>query len=169
MQSLESTRLILSPTDPAELPDLLRVYQSNPDFLAMQEGSQGAAGHYELAMLQRDWQIAQMMPGRIMLTIRLRASRAVVGLADFLAEHPDDGHPWLGALILAASYQRQGLGTEAFHLLAEQMRTQTGSEALRTAVARQNQPALMFLKRAGCVQTGSTPSGDALLLEYHFA
>jgi len=47
------------------LPDLLPVYLSHPQQLEQNEGSRGEAGYYDLAMLQRDWQIAQMTPRRI--------------------------------------------------------------------------------------------------------
>ena len=49
-------------------------------------------------MFQRDWQIAQMTPGRHMLGVYLKAMGEAVGLADFLEEDPEESRPWLGFL-----------------------------------------------------------------------
>jgi hypothetical protein len=108
MIELESERLRIREIVPDDLPALLPVYLSNPQFVAWSEGSQGEAGYYDLAMLQRDWQVAQMMPGRVMLGIYLKATGEAVGQADYLAENPDDGLPWLGLLMIAGSHQRRG-------------------------------------------------------------
>src|SRR5690348_11941870 len=92
---LQSPRLRLRPTTEADLPALLDVYRSNPTFVSHHEGARGESGYFDLAMLQRDWWIAQMMPGRHMLGIYLTESGAAVGIADYLEENPDDGMPWL--------------------------------------------------------------------------
>jgi len=42
-----------------DLPDLLEISLSHPDFLALTEGSAGEHGHYDLEMLQRDWWLAR--------------------------------------------------------------------------------------------------------------
>jgi|SRR5579871_83040 RimJ/RimL family protein N-acetyltransferase len=149
MIELESERLRIREIVPDDLPALLPVYLSNPQFVAWSEGSQGEAGYYDLAMLQRDWQVAQMMPGRVMLGIYLKATGEAVGQADYLAENPDDGLPWLGLLMIAGSHQRRGLGSEAFARLAQHFREDLGWTRLRIGVLEQNTPATAFWEAQG--------------------
>lgn len=149
MIELETKRLRLREATPEELPALLDVYLSNPAFVAMNEGARGEQGYYDLAMLQRDWQIAQMMPGRHMLGMWLKETGQAVGQADFLDENPADGMPWLGLLMIAGPFHWQGLGTEAFEVLAEHFRTERGWTALRLGVLPQNAAALAFWQRLG--------------------
>ena len=149
MIELESARLRIREVAPDDLPGLLPVYLSNPQFVAWNEGSQGAAGYYDLAMLQRDWQVAQMMPGRVLLGIYLKATGEAAGQADYLAENPDDGLPWLGLLMIAGPLQRQGLGSEAFARLVQHFRDDLGWSRLRLGVLEQNTPACSFWEAQG--------------------
>ena len=87
---------------------MLEVFTSNPAYLEVMEGPAG----YSLGQLARDWQVAQMS-GRTMLCIRRRADLAVVGVAELLDSHPDDGCPWLGLLIIRRDQQRRGYASEA--------------------------------------------------------
>jgi RimJ/RimL family protein N-acetyltransferase len=147
--SLESARLLIREVAPADLPALLPVYLSEPDYVAQSEGSRGEAGYFDLEMFQRDWQIAQMTPGRHMLGLYLRENGKAVGLADYLEEHPEDGQPWLGFLMIAHTQQRQGLGTEAFERLARYFQDQYGWPSVRVGVMKANITALAFLRRLG--------------------
>jgi RimJ/RimL family protein N-acetyltransferase len=117
-------------------------------------------------MFQRDWQIAQMTPGRHMLGIYLKETGEAVGLADYMEEYPEDGQPWLGFLMIARAYQLQGLGTEAFERLAEYFRDSYGWSMLRVAVMKTNTGALVFWRRLGFQEmsrTGATERHDLTL------
>lgn len=171
MIKLETKRLRLREAAPDDLPALLDVYLSNPAFVAMNEGSRGEQGYYDLAMLQRDWQIAQITPGRFLLGIWLKESSEAVGQADFLDENPNDGMPWLGLLMIAGPFHRRGLGTEAFEALAEHFRNERGWTALRLGAFPENTTALAFWRRLGFMPL-SHPKNDAsgrseIVLERH--
>ena len=47
-------RLRFAEVGESELPDLLEISLSHPEFLDLTEGSAGARGRYDLEMLQRD-------------------------------------------------------------------------------------------------------------------
>lgn len=149
MIELESSRLDLREMTEEDLPLVLPVYLSNPDFLQQQEGSEGEAGRYDLERWQRDWSIAQMMPGRHMFACYLKPNGEVVGFIDYLEENADDGKPWLGTLTIHKEYQRQGLGTEAFHRLADYFRNHYGWPVLRAGVLEQNAAGLAFVRAVG--------------------
>ncbi len=152
MFELETPRLIIRDAEAADLPDLLPVYLSNPDFVRMNEGSRGEAGYYDLKMFQRDWWINRMMPGGHVLGVYLKATGEPVGQANFLEENPEDGMPWLGLLMIAARYQRQGLGREAFDALATHFRIAYGWPALLLGVLTPNTTALAFWQALGFAQ-----------------
>ncbi len=81
MIELGSARLRLHEVAEDDLPALLAVYLSNPEHVAESEGSGGVPGYYDLAMLQRDWWIARMMPGRHSLGLYLKETGEAVGLS----------------------------------------------------------------------------------------
>jgi RimJ/RimL family protein N-acetyltransferase len=150
---LKSARLTIREVAPDDLPLLLPVYLSNPEYVAQSEGSQGEAGYFDLEMFQRDWRIAQMTPGRHMLGVYLKETSEAVGLADYVEENPEDGQPWLGFLMIARAHQRQGLGTEVFTCLVEYFRNYYGWPSLRVGVMKTNTGALAFWRRLGFQET----------------
>ena len=152
MIELESERLLLREMTEEALPLVLPVYLSNPDFLQQQEGSEGEAGRYDLERWQRDWYIAQIMPGNHWLGCYLKAQDEAVGFIGYLEEHEDDGKPWLGALTIHKAHQRQGLGTEAFHRLTGYFRQEYRWRVLRAGVLEQNAAGLAFARSLGFQQ-----------------
>jgi RimJ/RimL family protein N-acetyltransferase len=156
--ALESARLVIREVAADDLPLLLPVYLSNPEYVAQSEGSRGEAGHFDLEMFQRDWRIAQMTPGRHMLGIYLKETAEAVGLADYLEENPEDSQSWLGFLMIARAHQRQGLGTEAFERLAAYFKDHYGWSSLRVGVMTTNKGALAFWPRLGFQEA---PTADA--------
>jgi RimJ/RimL family protein N-acetyltransferase len=149
MLTLESPCLTFREVTADDLPALLPVYLSNPDFVAMNEGSRGTSGYFDLEMFRRDWWVQRMMPGSHWLGIYLTSSGEAVGQANFLEENPDDGYPWLGLLMIAADHQGRGLGREAFERLAEHSRVEYGWAALRLGVRPANVAALGFWEHLG--------------------
>ena len=168
MAPFESARLAFRDASEDDLPALLAIYQSNPEFVAQNEGSAGEAGRYDREMLQRDWWVLQMMPGSHILAITLKQTGALIGRADYLDEH-DDGYPWLGVLLLEASHQRQGLGREAFERLAEHFRATCGWTRLRLAVRIANTGALAFWRQMGFAPANpvevDAPRGESIIME----
>jgi RimJ/RimL family protein N-acetyltransferase len=155
---LESARLVIREVAPDDLPLLFPVYLSNPEYVAQSEGARGEAGYFDLEMFQRDWQIAQMTPGRHMLGVYRKETNEAVGLADYLEENPEDGLPWLGFLMIARAHQRQVLGTEAFACLAAYFKDHYGWSSLRVGVMKTNTSALAFWRGLGFLET---PTADA--------
>jgi RimJ/RimL family protein N-acetyltransferase len=148
MIELESERLLIREMTADDLEKVLPVYLSNPDFLQQMEGSEGEAGRYDLARWQRDWHIAQMMPGRHTLACYLKETGEAVGYVEFLEEH-DDGAPWIGVLTIHSAHQRQGPGTEAFRRLIEHFREEYGWSLIHVGVLEQNEAGLGFAKHLG--------------------
>lgn len=165
MVEMESKRLRIREAEPDDLPALLPVYLSNPEFVAMNEGSRGEQGYYDLAMFQRDWQVQRMLPGGHVLGIYLEQTGEPVGQANYLEENPDDGMPWLGLLMIARGSQRQGLGAEAFHRLAAYFRERYGWPVLRLGVLKQNGPALAFWERLDFRRVAGAGGERAVVME----
>lgn len=162
MIELESERLYIREITADEVEKVLPVHLSNPDFLRQMEGSEGEAGRYDLARWQRDWQIAQMMPGRHMLACYHKGSGGAVGYVEYLEEH-DDGVPWIGVLTIHRAYQQQGFGTETFQRLIEHFREDYGWPLIHTGVLENNGAGLAFARHLGFQPirhlTSRTPGG----------
>lgn len=75
-------RLIVRELRESDLDGLLEVYVSNPAYVNLTEGSGDEPGRYDLAMLQRDFAIAQMTPGRQMLGMFPSRTGEPVGVLD---------------------------------------------------------------------------------------
>ena len=144
MLELESAHLHLREAAKSDLPALLPVYLTNPQFLRWSN-----LPDYDLASLLRDWEEVQKTPGRFLLGIYRKDTGEAVGTADFLEQNPDDGLPWLGLLIIHRVQQGQGLGREAYRRLAEHFRTDRDWQVLRLGVLRENRSALAFWRRLG--------------------
>ncbi len=135
MQEITSTRTVIYELGADELERTLPIYLSNADFVSRMEGSDGEPGRYDLARWQRDWSIAQYMPGRHLLVACLKdEQRTPIGLVDYL-EQNDDGLPYLGALIIHKDYQRHGFATEIFRTLTLFFSTTYHWPLLRATIA----------------------------------
>lgn len=161
MGELTSARLRIRKAQPDDLPALLPIYLSHPDYVAQNEGSAGEPGRYDLAMLQRDWQVQQWMGG-VMLGVYLKDTGDAVGMAGYLPEHPDDGIPWLGSLAIAADRLRQGFGAETFARLAEHFRDDLGWRTLRLAVTAENAGARAFFEGHGFRAIGEAANSTGM-------
>ena len=172
MIEFESRRLSIRELSADDLAGTLPIYISNQDYLQITEGSEGEVGPYDLERWQRDWQIAQFMPGRHILCCTLRESQEPIGILDYLAENDADGKPWLGLIIIHASFQRQGLGSEAFTHLIKHLHQQHALPLLRATLAQQNTKGKAFLQCVGFQPRGTIakqlPSGMQELLLYEF-
>lgn len=140
-------RLRFAEVGESDLPDLLEISLSHPEFLDLTEGSAGEHGHYDLEMLQRDWWLGTLEPGRRQLVGRLAGGAAAVRL-DLLDRNPRDGFPWIGLLMVHRDHDRQGLGSEAAAASVELL----GGPPVRLGVLDGNAPALAFWTRLGAVE-----------------
>jgi RimJ/RimL family protein N-acetyltransferase len=138
-------RLQFAEVAEADLDDLFAIHAGNPEYAALTEGSQGAAGHYDRQMLERDWHLGTLDPARRQLIGRLGDVRAAVWL-DLLDSNPNDGHPWIGLLMVDRELQGGGLGREAAGAAEELL---AGGAAVRAGVIPANEGALAFWTRLG--------------------
>jgi RimJ/RimL family protein N-acetyltransferase len=160
-ERLETARLVLEPAGDDDLPGLLDVYLSNPEYLAMTEGSGGEPGHYDLGMLERDVAIARMTPGRRLLALRLRATGRIVGLLDWVDESSSDGFPWLGLVLVHADSKRVGLATEAVEALLGELAA-VGLAAMRAGVLPGNDAGAGFTRALGFARVEERPFRSAV-------
>ncbi len=160
----QTRRLVVAPLAADELPDALSAYASRPEHLALVEGSAAEPGRYDLAMLERDWAIAQATPGRVFAGIRLRASGELVGVLDWLDPNPADGLPWVGLVLVAAAHGRRGYAREA----VEGLLAHTGWTAVREGVIAGNEAGLALARALGFRplerRTQTLPGGPTTVL-----
>lgn len=114
---LLTDRLLLRDATEDDVPALLTVALSNPEFLEIHEGPDAPTAYDESAV-GRDLAVASMDPARHPLAVCSREDGAVFGWAEVLDEHPCDGVPWIGLLELRADAHGSGLGREAAEALA---------------------------------------------------
>jgi hypothetical protein len=133
------SRLRFAEIGEADLADVLAISLSHPEFLDLTEGSAGEHGHYDLEMLQRDWWLGTLEPGRSQLVGRLEDGTAAVRL-DLLDRNPRDGFPWIGLLMVHRDHGGRGLGREGAAIAVERL----GGPPVRVGVLDGNAPALAF-------------------------
>jgi RimJ/RimL family protein N-acetyltransferase len=127
----------------------LLVFLSNPDALVQTEGSDGEIGKYDLERWQRDWYIAQMMPGRHMLGCYLKPNDDAIGFAEYVEEHDRLGQPWFGAIVIRKDVQRQGLASEIMNEVIEHIAKETDALLLYSGVLEQNVVGQALAQRVG--------------------
>jgi RimJ/RimL family protein N-acetyltransferase len=119
----------------ADIDGLLAVYLSNPQVIAITEGSAGEAGHYDRGMLERDLWMSELDGARHTAGLFLRDGGTCVGVIDWLDRNPDDGTPWIGLVMVHGDHQRQGHGREAVLGLLDLGRTQGWTRVRAAAIA----------------------------------
>lgn len=159
MTSAATGRLRFAEVSEDDLDDLFAIHAGNPEYAALTEGSQGQAGHYDRGMLERDWHLGTLEPARRQLIGRLDDGRAAVWL-DLLDSNPNDGHPWIGLLMVERGLQGQGLGREA---AAAAERLLPGGAAVRAGVIPENEGALAFWQRLGYAEVDRR--GGVIIIE----
>ncbi len=139
-------------------PALQRVYELVPGYWAL----------YGLPALpqgqaRRDLEAAEQEVNRYALGILLpkepgnpEAGAQLVGLVDFRLNWPDEGLVYLGMLMVAEPFQRQGIGTEAWQLLEPWLAETAKMERARLGVEQFNPGALRFFQSLGFRLTGKT-------------
>jgi RimJ/RimL family protein N-acetyltransferase len=147
---MKTERLRLEPVREDDLPALLEVFLSNPQFLDWTEG-----GEYDLEKLQLDWEVAQKDPARHMLALREAAAGELVGVLEYLEHNERDGHPWIGLIMVRASRQREGFAAEAMNAIADRINLNWASP-IRLGIIARNEPGMRL-----ALSLGFNPFGEA--------
>lgn len=105
-------RLDVREVEEADIDGLLEVYLSNPQVIAVTEGSAGEPGRYDRGMLERDLWMSELDETRHTAGVFLRDGGACVGVIDWV--DPDaGGGPSIGLVMVHAEHKRRGYGREA--------------------------------------------------------
>lgn len=137
---------------------LQRVYELTPDYWEMYRLLAAPAGQ-----AQRDLQSIQAESGRYGLGILLpnqagnpAAGATLIGLIDFRLHWPESGLAYVGMLMVAAPYQRQGYGKAAWALLEPWLAQEAEIHTVRLGVEQFNPSALKFFQQLGFQLTGES-------------
>jgi RimJ/RimL family protein N-acetyltransferase len=84
-----------------------------------------------------DWESAQSTDGRYMLALRDPQTGAPIGVIEYLTLNPNDGHPWIGLILVSADRQREGLASEAMNAVFDHINLNWASP-IRLGVIDQN-------------------------------
>ena len=106
-------------------------------------------------MLREDWQSAHETEGRHMLALRERETGETVGVLDYLDVNPQDGHPWIGLIMISADRQREGLAAEAREAVCNQIALNWASP-IRLGVIDENHAGLALALSLGFEPYGET-------------
>jgi ribosomal protein S18 acetylase RimI-like enzyme len=135
---------------------LQEVYANTPTYWAMYNMLTAPNGQAE-----RDLVEAAEATGRTMMGIvkpieagNPEAGGEMIGMVDFRLHWPDEQIAYLGMVMVAETYQRQGVGTQAWHLLEPWLATAAGVSKVRIGVEQFNTGAMAFFHRLGFIMTG---------------
>ena len=128
-------RLGVRAVEEADIDGLLEVYLSNPQVIAVTEGSAGEPGHYDREMLERDLWMSELDEARHTVGLFLREGGTCIGVLDWLDRNPDDGSPWIGLVMVHGDHQRRGYGREAVGGLLDIGRSQGWTRVRAAAIA----------------------------------
>lgn len=142
---------------------LQQVYLATPGYWTMFNYLTVPPGQAEY-----DLRTAAETPGRTMLGIVHRTAHdskdaatqadsiELVGVFDFRLHWPDEQVVYIGMVMVAEPYQRQGIGTQAWTLLKPWLVEQAGMQRARLAVEQFNHTALPFFESLGFTLTGES-------------
>jgi len=142
MPPLSLSPLRLTPDDIAEV---VGIYTSNPEYGR-------ASGEYEPGRIQAQLVEADLREdtgtGGFDVLLARDIAGQVAGLVSVLREHPRDGYPWIGLLIVHGDQHRKGHGRLLANLVEERLRA-AGRNGVRLAVLENNPAALAFWSSLG--------------------
>jgi RimJ/RimL family protein N-acetyltransferase len=152
--------LPLNATDHAEA--LQEVYRATPGYWQMYHLASSPTGQ-----AQRDLEAAASTPGRSMMGIVRRIDAnddandaaggvEMVGVVDFRMHWPDPDVVYVGMIMVAEPYQRQGIGRAAWRLLAPWLAQSAQMRSARAGIEQFNPNALRFLQALGFALTGES-------------
>lgn len=141
---------------------LQQVYLATPGYWTMFNFLTVPPGQAE-----HDLRAVAETPGRTMLGIVRRtehdsneeatpASVELIGVFDFRLHWPDEQVVYIGMVMVAEPYQRQGIGTQAWALLKPWLVEEAAMQRARLAVEQFNHTALPFFESLGFTLTGES-------------
>ncbi len=137
---------------------LQRVYELTPGFWDLY----GLLGAPE-GQGERDLKAIEEEEGRYGMGILLpnepgnpEAGAQLVGLIDFRLQWPERGVCYVGMLMVAEAYQRQGIGSKAWETLEPWLANDAQMHTVRLGVEQFNPNALKFFESIGFQLTGQS-------------
>lgn len=137
---------------------LQQVYRAAPAYWQMYHLPAAPAGQ-----AARDLEAAQETPGRHLLGIVRRlvagdptAGVEMVGVVDLRLHWPAPDVVYIGMMMVAEPYQRQGIGREAWRLVRPWLARSAQMKTARLGVEQFNPGALRFFQQLGFTLTGQT-------------
>jgi L-amino acid N-acyltransferase YncA len=153
MPPLSLSPLRLTPDDIAEV---VGIYASNP-------GYGRASGEYEPGRIRARQVEAGLREdtgaGGFDVLLARDTEGQVVGLVSVLRQHPRDGYPWIGLLIVHGGQHRKGYGRLLASLVEERLRAE-GRSGVRLAVLENNPTALAFWSSLGWQELDRRPDTE---------
>ena len=153
MPLLSLSPLRLTPDDIAEV---VGIYTSNPEYGR-------ASGEYEPGRIQAQQVEAELREdtgtGGFDVLLARDTEGQVVGLVSVLRQHPRDGYPWIGLLMVHGDQHRKGYGRLLANLVEERLRAEGGS-GVRLAVLENNPAALAFWGSLGWQELDRRPDAQ---------
>jgi GNAT superfamily N-acetyltransferase len=149
----------LFPLGPGEHADALQaVYRATPHYWQLYHLPSSPAGQ-----AARDLAAATETPGRSLLGIVRRvvaddaaAGVEMVGVVDFRLHWPSPAVVYVAMIMVAEPVQRQGIGTQAWRVLAPWLAQSAGMKTARIGVEQFNPGALEFFQHIGFTMTGES-------------
>ena len=129
---------------------VLEVFKSNPQYLEWTEG-----GDYDLDTLRADWETARSTQGRNMLALRDHETAEILGVIEYLDVNANDGHPWIGLIMVAAEHHQKGLAGEAMLAVCDHVHLNWASP-IRLGVIDENRAGLGLAISLGFEPYGET-------------
>jgi GNAT superfamily N-acetyltransferase len=153
MSPLSLSPLRLAPDDIAEV---VGMYTSNPEYGR-------TSGEYEPERIQAQQVEAELREdagaGGFDILLARDTESQVVGLVSVLRQHPRDGYPWIGLLIVHGEQHRKGYGRLLAELIEERLRA-GGRNGVRLAVLENNPTALAFWNSLGWQEIDRRPDAQ---------
>lgn len=135
---------------------LQQVYRATPGYWQMYNLPSSPTGQ-----AARDLEAAEATPGRTLLGIVRRldptdaaAGVEMVGVLDFRLHWPNDNMVYIGMIMVAEPYQRQGIGSAAWQLLAPWLAQSAQVQSARLGIEQFNPGAMRFFQSLGFTLTG---------------
>lgn len=145
MASLQAQRL--SRDDPTAVADLQSVFNGAPAFSLLVEGKlpEPDAAEQALEALPPDIDY----PDKFVFGYYL--DQQIAGCADVIRGYPEKHCAFIGLLLFAENWQRQGLGKQALQHI-DHLARGWGCQEIRLGVVANNQPGLVFWTAQGFVE-----------------
>lgn len=135
---------------------LQAVYRAAPGYWQMYNLAGSPQGQAD-----RDLADAEVEPGRTLMGMVLpkaahnpAAGAELIGLVDLRLHWPEENQAYLGLILVAEAYRRQGYATQAWQLLRPWLAQPAGMTVVRLGVEQFNPGALKFFEHAGFTLTG---------------